>query len=413
MASGKDLPVSPLMLPLPQLPPVPGVQLGSAQAGIRYRGREDVTMMVFPTGTTVGGVFTKNKCPGAPIDWCRAALKGGKARALVVNAGNSNVFTGRTGRETCKATAEAMAKLAGCKPGEVFLASTGVIGEKLPAEKLLAALPPLFAGLGDNGWQGAARAIMTTDTFPKASTRTARIGEATVTISGIAKGSGMIAPDMATMLCFLATDAKVPAAALQAILRKGSDRSFNCVTVDSDTSTSDTVLLFATGAAKHPRVPAEGGAILKDFARAVDEVLMDLALMVARDGEGAQKLIRIDITGAVSAKSAHRIGMAIANSPLVKTAIAGEDANWGRIVMAVGKSGEPADRDKLSVGVGGVWMAREGEIVPGYDEAPVVAHMKGREVQITVDLALGRGKATVWTCDLTHGYIDINGAYRS
>jgi glutamate N-acetyltransferase/amino-acid N-acetyltransferase len=369
--------------------------------------------MTFPAGTTVAGVFTKNKCPGAPVDWCRAALKGGKARALVVTAGNSNVFTGKAGRETCKATAAAMAGLAGCKPGEVFLASTGVIGEKLPTEKLTAALPGVFAALGDDGWAQAARAIMTTDTFPKGATRTARIGGATVTVSGIAKGSGMIAPDMATMLCFLATDARIPAGALQAILRSGADRSFNCITVDSDTSTSDTVLLFATGATKHPRVPAEGGAILKDFRRAVHEVLMELALMVARDGEGAQKLIRIDVTGAVSAKSARRIGMSIANSPLVKTAIAGEDANWGRIVMAVGKSGEPADRDRLSVGIGGVWMAREGEIVPGYDEAPVIAHMKGREVAISVDLGLGRGKATVWTCDLTHGYIDINGAYRS
>jgi glutamate N-acetyltransferase/amino-acid N-acetyltransferase len=413
MASGKDLPVSPLMLPMPGLPPVAGVQLGSAQAGIRYKGRDDVTMVVFPAGTTVAGVFTKNKCPGAPVDWCRAALKGGRARALVVNAGNSNVFTGRTGRETCKATAAAMAQLAGCKPTEVFLASTGVIGEKLPVEKLLAALPSLHGALAEDAWPAAARAIMTTDTFPKGATRTAKIGDTTVTVSGVAKGSGMIAPDMATMLCFLATDAKIPAGALQPMLKKGVDKSFNCVTVDSDTSTSDTVLLFATGSAKHPRVPAEGGAILKDFARAVNEVLMDLALLVARDGEGAQKLIRIEITGASSGKSAHRIGMAIANSPLVKTAIAGEDANWGRIVMAVGKSGEPADRDKLSVGVGGVWMAREGEIVPGYDEAPVVARMKGREVTITVDIGLGRGKATVWTCDLTHGYIDINGAYRS
>jgi glutamate N-acetyltransferase/amino-acid N-acetyltransferase len=413
MASGKDLPVSPLMLPLPEMPPVPGVLLATGRAEIRYTAREDVTMMAFPAGTTVAGVFTKNKCPGAPVDWCRAALKGGKARALVVTAGNSNVFTGKAGRETCKATAEAMAKLAGCRPGEVFLASTGVIGEKLPTEKLTAALPDVHAALEADPWRHAARAIMTTDTFPKGATRTAKIGEATVRVSGIAKGSGMIAPDMATMLCFLATDAKVPAGALQAILRKGSDRSFNCVTVDSDTSTSDTVLLFATGATKHPRVPAEGGAILKDFARAVHEVLMDLALMVARDGEGAQKLIEINVAGAVSAKSAHRVAMSIANSPLVKTAIAGEDANWGRIVMAVGKSGEPADRDRLSVGVGGVWMAREGEIVPGYEEAPVVAHMKGREVRIDVDLGLGRGKARVWTCDLTHGYIDINGAYRS
>ncbi|NKC33709.1 bifunctional glutamate N-acetyltransferase/amino-acid acetyltransferase ArgJ [Falsiroseomonas selenitidurans] len=411
--AGKDLPVSPLALPLPELPPVPGVSLGSGRAEIRYKAREDVTMMLFPAGTTVAGVFTRNKCPGAPIDWCRAALKGGKARALVVTAGNSNVFTGKAGRQTCSDTAKAMAGLAGCKPTEVFLASTGVIGEKLPTEKLLAALPPLFGKLDEDGWAGAASAIMTTDTFPKAATRTAQIGDTTVTVSGIAKGSGMIAPDMATMLCFLATDAKVPAAALQAILAKGTAKSFNCVTVDSDTSTSDTVLLFATGSAKHPRVPAEGGKLLKDFARAVHEVLMDLALMVARDGEGAQKLIQIDVSGAVSAKSAHRIAMSIANSPLVKTAIAGEDANWGRIVMAVGKAGEPADRDLLSVAVGGTWMAREGAVVPDYDETPVVAHMKGREVAIAVDLGLGRGKARVWTCDLTHGYIDINGAYRS
>jgi len=254
---------------------------------------------------------------------------------------------------------------------------------------------------------------MTTDTFPKAAVRTAKIGDATVTIAGIAKGSGMIAPDMATMLSFLATDAKIPAKALQALLSKGSARSFNCVTVDSDTSTSDSVILFATGAVKHARVPAEGGAVLKDFARALNAVLMDLALMVARDGEGAQKLVEIEVTGAVSAKSAHRIAMSIANSPLVKTAIAGEDANWGRIVMAVGKAGEPADRDKLSVAVGGVWMARDGGVIPGYDETPVVTHMKGREVRITVDIGLGKGRATAWTCDLTHGYIDINGSYRS
>jgi glutamate N-acetyltransferase/amino-acid N-acetyltransferase len=389
------------------------VRIATGRAGIRYKTREDVTAMEFAPGTTVAGVFTKNRCPGAPVDWCRAALPGGRARALVVTAGNSNVFTGKAGRATCEATAKAAAGLLGCKPREVFLASTGVIGEKLPTEKLTAALPGVFGALTGDAWGHAASAIMTTDTFPKAATRTAVIGGVEVTISGIAKGSGMIAPDMATMLCFLATDAKIPAPLLQKLLAKGVAPSFNCVTVDSDTSTSDTVLLFATGATKHPRVPAEGGAMLRDFARALSEVLMDLALMVARDGEGAQKLIRVDVTGAVSAKSARAIGMSIANSPLVKTAIAGEDANWGRIVMAVGKSGEPADRDSLSVAVGGVWMARAGEIVPGYDEAPVVAHMKGREVAITVDIGLGRGKATVWTCDLTHGYIDINGAYRS
>ena len=400
MASS-GLPVSPLALPLPEAPPIAGVSLGVIEAGIRYKGRADLTMMTFPAGTTVAGVFTRNKCPGAPVDWCRAALKGGRARALVVNAGNANVFTGRAGREATKATAEAAAKLLGCKPGEVFLASTGVIGETLPHwEVAVYLLDP-------------ARGIMTTETFPQAAVRTARIGDTTVTIVGIAKGSGMIAPDMATMLSFLATDAKIPAKALQAMLSKGSARSFNCVTVDSDTSTSDSVILFATGAAKHARVPAEGGAVLKDFARALNAVLMDLALMVARDGEGAQKLVEIEVTGAVSAKSAHRIAMSIANSPLVKTAIAGEDANWGRIVMAVGKAGEPADRDKLSIAVGGTWMARDGGVIPGYDETPVVAHMKGREVKITVDIGLGKGKATAWTCDLTHGYIDINGSYRS
>ncbi|MBX6742142.1 MAG: bifunctional glutamate N-acetyltransferase/amino-acid acetyltransferase ArgJ [Acetobacteraceae bacterium] len=411
--AGKDLPVSPLALPLPEIPPVPGVRLGSIEAGIRYKGRADLTMMEFAPGTTVAGVFTRNKCPGAPVDWCRAALKGGRARALVVNAGNANVFTGKAGREAVEASAAAAAKLVGCEPGEVFLASTGVIGEPLPHERLTAALPALHGALSPGRWQDAARAIMTTDTFPKASVRTASIGGARVTIAGIAKGSGMIAPDMATMLSFVATDARIPAPALQALLERGVARSFNCITVDSDTSTSDTLLLFATGQAAHAEVPAEGGAILADFARALDEVLMDLALMVARDGEGAQKLIRIDVTGAVSDDSARRIGMAIANSPLVKTAIAGEDANWGRIVMAVGKAGEPADRDRLSVAVGGIWMARDGGVVPGYDEAPVVAHMKGREVEITVDIGLGQGRATVWTCDLTHGYIDINGSYRS
>lgn len=409
----KDLPVSPLAVPLPEVPPVAGVRMGVAAAGIRYKGRNDLTLMEFAPGTTVAGVFTRNKCPGAPVDWCRAALKGGRARALVVNAGNANVFTGKPGRDAVQATADAAAALVGCKPKEVFLASTGVIGETLPHEKLTAALPALHGKLAEDGWADAARGIMTTDTFPKACIRTAMIGETEVTIAGIAKGSGMVAPDMATMLCFIATDAKIPAAALQAMLKKGVDASFNRTTVDSDTSTSDTVLVFATGQAKHPRVPAEGGAVLKDFQRALHALLLDLALQVVRDGEGAQKLVRIDVTGATTTRSAQKIAMAIANSPLVKTAIAGEDANWGRIVMAVGKAGEPADRDRLSVAVGGTWMAREGGVVPGYDEAPVVAHMKGREIEIAVDIGLGRGKATAWTCDLTHGYIDINGSYRS
>ncbi len=408
-----DIQVSPLAVQLPELPPVAGVRLGAAEAGIRYRNRTDLVMMEFAAGTTVAGVFTSNQCPGAPVDWCRAALKSGRARSVVVNAGNANVFTGRAGRETCAATAAAAAELVSCPPKQVFIASTGVIGEVLPHEKLVSALPALHAGLREDGWADAARGIMTTDTFPKGATRLARIGDVEVRINGIAKGSGMIAPDMATMLCFVATDAKIPAPVLDALLHKGVERSFNCTTVDSDTSTSDTVLLFATGEAKHPRVPAEGGRALTDFAEKLNDLLLDLALQVVRDGEGAQKLIRIDVTGATTARSAKRVAMAVANSPLVKTAIAGEDANWGRIVMAVGKAGEPADRDRLSVGVGGVWMARDGAVVPGYDETPVVQHMRGREVEIAIDLGLGRGKATAWTCDLTHGYIDINGSYRS
>ncbi|MBU6500003.1 MAG: bifunctional glutamate N-acetyltransferase/amino-acid acetyltransferase ArgJ [Rhodospirillales bacterium] len=404
---------SPLAVKLPELPPLAGVRLGAAEAGIRYRNRTDLVMLELAAGTTVAGVFTSNRCPGAPVDWCRAALRGGQARAVVVNAGNANVFTGRAGRETCAVTAAAAARLAGCAAEQVFVASTGVIGEVLPVDRLTAALPALHAGLRADGWEAAARGIMTTDTFPKAASRVAKIGGVAVRINGIAKGSGMIAPDMATMLCFICTDAKLPSGALQALLKKGVDASFNCTTVDSDTSTSDTVLLFATGQAKHPRVPAEGGRVLGDFARALNEVLLDLALQVVRDGEGAQKLVRIDVTGATTGRSAKRIGLAVANSPLVKTAIAGEDANWGRIVMAVGKAGEPADRDRLSIGVGGVWMARDGGVVPGYDEAPVAAHMRGREVAIAIDVGLGRGKATVWTCDLTHGYIDINGSYRS
>jgi len=405
--------LSPLAVSLPTLPVIAGIRLGATAAGIRYKGRTDLVMAEFAPGTTVAGVFTRNKCPGAPVDWCRAALSSGHARALVVNAGNANVFTGKAGFAVARTTAEAAAGLVGAEAKQVFIASTGVIGEQLPVERITTALPALHAALSETGWEAAARGIMTTDTFPKAATRRAQIGDSFVTIVGIAKGSGMIAPDMATMLSFIATDAKIPAHALQRLLGRGVTGSFNATTVDSDTSTSDTVLLFATGQAAHVKVPEDGGRVLADFARKLDEVLLDLALQVVRDGEGAQKLIRIDVSGAVTARSARRVAMAIANSPLVKTAIAGEDANWGRIVMAVGKAGEPADRDKLSIAVGGTWMAREGTVVPGYDEAPVVAHMKGREIHIEVDLGLKTGRATAYTCDLTHGYIDINGSYRS
>jgi glutamate N-acetyltransferase/amino-acid N-acetyltransferase len=405
------IPVSPLALPLPALPAVAGVRFATGQAGIRYQGRTDVLLAEFAEGTTVAGVFTRNVCPGAPVTWCREILPGGLANGLVVNAGNANVFNGIAGQRAVEATAKAAAAALGTAPERIFLASTGVIGEPLPAQKIVAVMDGLKTALGGATLADAAGAIMTTDTFPKAATRTARLNGVDVTIAGIAKGSGMIAPDMATMLSFIFTDAAVPAPALQAMLAKGVDHSFNCITIDSDTSTSDTVLAFATGRAGNK--PTEEPAALADFRRALGEVLHDLAMLVVRDGEGAQKLVKITVDGAVSNHSARKIGLAIANSPLVKTAIAGEDANWGRIVMAVGKAGEPADRDKLAIAVGGTWMAKSGGVVPGYNEAPVVAHMKGREIEIDVDLGLGLGRATVWTCDLTHGYIDINGSYRS
>jgi len=405
------IPVSPLARPLPAMPPIAGVRLATAAAGIRYKGRTDVLLATFAPGTTVAGVFTKNLCPGAPVTWCREVLPGGVAAGLVVNAGNANVFNGIVGMRAVEETATAAAATLGCAAETIFLASTGVIGEPLPAHKIVAVMDELKAKLEADRFAEAAQAILTTDTFAKGATRTAKIGGVEVRINGIAKGSGMIAPDMATMLSFIFTDAAIPAVALQAMLSKGVDHTFNCVTIDSDTSTSDTVLLFATGAAGN--APTEDGAHLADFRRALNEVLHDLALMVARDGEGAQKLVTVNVEGAVSNASAKKIAMSIANSPLVKTAIAGEDANWGRIVMAVGKAGEPADRDRLGVAVGGTWMAQAGGVVPGYDETPVVAHMKGREIEITVDIGLGDGRATVWTCDLTHGYIDINGSYRS
>ena len=388
-----------------------GVRLAVGEAGIRYKGRTDVLLAEFAEGTTVAGVFTKNLCPGAPVTYCREVLQGGIARGLVVNAGNANVFNGIAGIRAVEATAAAAAGTLQVAPETIFLASTGVIGEPLPAQKIVAVMDRLKADLRPDRLAEAARAIMTTDTFPKAATRTARLGGTEVRITGIAKGSGMIAPDMATMLSFIFTDAAIPAPALQAMLTKSVDHSFNAITIDSDTSTSDTVLLFATGQAGNK--PTDDPKQLADFRRALGEVTHDLAMLVVRDGEGAAKLIEITVDGAVSNHSAKRIALSIANSPLVKTAIAGEDANWGRIVMAVGKAGEPADRDKLAIAVGGTWMAKAGGVVPGYNEAPVVAHMRGREIKIDVDLGLGQGRATVWTCDLTHGYIDINGSYRS
>ncbi|MBO6091474.1 MAG: bifunctional glutamate N-acetyltransferase/amino-acid acetyltransferase ArgJ [Acetobacter sp.] len=413
----QTIPVSPLALPLPELGVVRGVRLAAGAAGIRYAGRTDLVLIEFASGTTVAGVFTRNKCPGAPVDWCRSVLRGGIARALVVNAGNANVFTGRAGYEACRRTAEGAANLIGCHLEEVFLASTGVIGEVLPVQRITDTLPSLSNALKETNWADAARGIMTTDTFPKAAMRTAHIGREKVVIQGIAKGSGMIAPDMATMLSFIATDATLPASVLQVLLSEEVKTTFNCITVDSDTSTSDMVLLFSTGVATHPPIAENVDALtdpdLADFRKTLNAVLHDLALMVVRDGEGITKLIHITVTGAISDDSARRVGMAIGNSPLVKTAIAGEDANWGRIAMAVGKSGEPADRDKLSISIGGICIADNGSVRDGYDETHVVAHMRGQEVDIAVDLGQGNGSAKIWSCDLTHGYIDINGSYRS
>jgi glutamate N-acetyltransferase/amino-acid N-acetyltransferase len=398
----------------PSLPPIPGVRLAARACGVRYQGRTDVCLMEFTPGTTIAGVLTRSLTASAPVDWCRRALKGGRARAILVNSGNANAFTGREGEASVRRCATAAASALGCAREEVFLASTGVIGEPLADERITAGLPDLTAALAEDGWAAAAAAIMTTDTFPKLATRRARIGGVAVQINGIAKGSGMIAPDMATMLAFLATDAKLPAPVLRALLREASDRSFNCITVDGDTSTSDTLLLAATGAAPaHPRIARADDPRLKDFRANLQDLLIDLACQVARDGEGARKFITLDVTGAQSDAAARRIGLAIANSPLVKTAIAGEDANWGRIVMAVGKAGEKADRDRLKIAIGGVKVAARGQRVPDYDETPIAAHMKGSEIAIAVDVGVGKGRARVWTCDLTHGYIDINADYRS
>jgi glutamate N-acetyltransferase/amino-acid N-acetyltransferase len=413
-------PVSPLApKAFPKLPPLAGVRLATVAAGVRYQQRTDVLLALLAPGTQVAGVFTTSKTASAPVLWCRDKLKGaqkpnGSARVLVVNSGNANAFTGRVGQEGVKEIANEAAAVAGCRPQEVFMASTGVIGEPLPTEKITRVLATLVSQGSPSNWRAAADAIMTTDTYPKAATATATIDGVNVTINGIAKGSGMIAPDMATMLSFVFTDANLPAAVLQECLSAGVGPSFNSITVDSDTSTSDTLILFATGkGGKHATITKANDKKLVGFRKALDAVLLDLALQVVRDGEGAQKLIRIDVTGAQSDAAAKRIALSIANSPLVKTAVAGNDANWGRIVMAVGKSGEAADRDRLKIAFGGHVVAEKGMRAAKYNEATATKAVSGREVEIAIDIGLGNGKARVWTCDLTHGYIDINGSYRS
>ena len=412
--SSKAVPVSPLAPKFtPDVGPVAGVRFATAEAGIRYKGRTDVLLLAMDEGTTVAGVFTTSKCPSAPVEWCRAQLSHGTARGLVVNSGNANAFTGSRGRESTARTAKIAAKALGCRESEIYLASTGVIGEPLDATKFEGVLEETAARMAPLPWIEPARAIMTTDTFPKLATATVKIDGVEVTIAGMAKGAGMIAPDMATMLSFVFTDANITASALQKLLSKGVTDSFNAVTVDGDTSTSDTLMMFATGASKAPRIKDHKDPRLSRFRKALTGVLADLAEQVARDGEGARKLVRIHVTGATSKRSARKIAMSIANSPLVKTAVAGEDANWGRVVMAVGKAGEPAERDKLSISFGVIRVAHEGMRDPSYDEAEVSAYMKNDVVDLTVDIGLGKGSDRVMTCDLTKEYVAINGDYRS
>jgi glutamate N-acetyltransferase/amino-acid N-acetyltransferase len=398
----------------PQMPEIAGVRLATAAAGIRYAGRTDVLLVALDKPTSVAGVFTRSKCPSAPVEWCRARIGGGRARALVVNSGNANAFTGKTGRAATRITAELAAKAVGCRPAEVFLASTGVIGEPIDAGKFAGVMNELAAGAAPGRWIEAAEAIGTTDTFPKLATATARLGGAEVKINGIAKGAGMIAPDMATLLAFVFTDAPIAADALQALIARSVVDSFNAITIDSDTSTSDTLLAFATGAAAGaPAIVRANDRRLGPFRVGLDAVLGSLAEQVARDGEGASKLIEIVVEGAVSKRSARRIALAIANSPLVKTAVGGGDANWGRVVMAVGKAGEPADRDRLSIWFGDIRVAHKGARDPGYAEREVASYMQRHEIKIRVGLGLGTGRDRVLTCDLTKEYVAINGDYRS
>lgn len=399
----------------PELPPIEGFEMATAEAGVKYNGRTDLWVLKAQAGTQVAGVFTQNLCPGAPVDWSRKALivSTDGPRVLVVNSGTANVFGGQKSRDAVVETAQGVAAHFGCAVETVFLASTGVIGEPLDASKVVAKFPEMKAGLDGDGWEAAARAIMTTDTHAKGSTTSAKIGGGDIRINGIAKGSGMIAPDMATMLSFVATDANITQPVLQSLLAELTQTTFNAITVDSDTSTSDTLLLFASAAAKHALIDDVNDPRLADFKAALRRVLHDLAMQVIKDGEGITKFVTIQVNGAVSDKSAKIIGMSVANSPLVKTAIAGEDANWGRIVMAVGKAGQPADRDKLSIWLGPHLLARAGQRLSEYTELDGAAYMKNAEIDIKIDIGLGGGAAVVYTCDLTHGYIEINADYRS
>lgn len=407
-----ELKTSPPARPFPKMPTIDGVELRVARARYKDWDRADLTYVELAEGTAVAGVFTQSACASSEVELGRESLSSGTARALIVNAGNSNAFTGYRGREAVKQIMSQVAEHLGCRPSEVFVSSTGVIGVPLPKDKAREGVSnAINAEYCD--WEDAAHAITTTDTFNKGAHASAMIGDTRVELCGIIKGSGMIAPDMATMLGYVFTDADVAPRFLQELLSAANKQTFSCITVDGDTSTSDTVLAFATGKAGNSRIEGWDSPGADAFAAALKDVCRELAQLVVRDGEGASKFITVRVSGAVSDESAHRVGLAIANSPLVKTAIAGEDANWGRVVMAVGKAGEPADRDKLSIAFGGVWAARDGLPVEDYDEAPVAEHLKSQEIDLAVELGMGDGRASVWTCDLTHGYISINADYRS
>ena len=416
-AAGKPgLAISPLAVAFPDIPPIAGVEMATGRAGFYKHAREDMLVMKFAPGTTCAGVFTRHGVGSAPVDWCKKQLAAGggeDVRALVVNAGCANSFTGKPGADAVRRVASAVAKRFDCRQRDVMMASTGVIGVLLDDSKMTPRLPEIEKRLDADMWAQAGQAIMTTDTFPKGAYAEAQIEGETVRIAGICKGSGMIAPDMATMLAFVVTDAAIPAAALQTLVLLYTRNTFNCVTVDGDRSTNDTLLLFATGQSKAPKITRAGDRRLADFRHKLEAVLMDLALQLVRDGEGATKFVKVSVTGAETPASARKIARTICESPLVKTAFAGEDANWGRIVMAVGRADEPIDRDHLSVKFGDLWAAHDGLVSPTYDEAKMSAYMKNQELEVSVDVGVGRGTAVMWTCDLTHGYISINGDYRS
>jgi len=401
---------------LPHLAAIDGVRIATAASGIRYPGRTDLLFVLFDPGTAVAGVLTKSKTASAPVDWCRAHLPHGIARALVVNSGNANAFTGRRGREAVELTAKAAAEAAKCQEADIYIASTGVIGEPLDARKIASRLGGLAGEAKGDAYEDAARAIMTTDTYPKLATRKAEIDGVEITISGIAKGAGMIAPDMATMLAFIFTDAAIEPAALHEVTAPLVEDSLNAITIDGDTSTSDTLLIFATGAAARrgaPRIARGDDPRLVGFRAGLAAVLRDLALQIVKDGEGATKFVTVKVMGAKTKQAARAIAKSIANSPLVKTAIAGEDPNWGRIVAAVGKAGEEADRDRLAIWLGEIQVAKDGEVASSYREQDGAAYMKNREIAISVDVGVGKAASTVWTCDLTKDYIAINADYRS